>query len=73
MTLKEQILQELESTPDHILQQVLDYLLFLKSKALSTVDSKDSLTSLVGQSQDTFANSEEADRFIRQERDTWDA
>lgn len=73
MTLKEKILQELENMPDHLLQQVLDYLLFLKSKPLSTESLDHLLTSLLGQSQSTFANPEEADRFIRQERDTWDS
>ena len=36
MTLKEQLIQELEHTPDHILEQVLNYLIFLKSKAIET-------------------------------------
>jgi len=36
MTLKEQLIQALENEPDHILEQVLNYLMFLKSKAAET-------------------------------------
>ncbi|MCX5965993.1 MAG: hypothetical protein NT070_23575 [Cyanobacteria bacterium] len=69
MTLKEQLFQELDNASDDIVAQMLKDLRILKSKTPVT----DSLTSLIGQAQGTFANSEEADRFIRQERDTWDS
>jgi hypothetical protein len=69
MTLKEQLFQELDNASDDIVAQILKDLRSLKSKTPAT----DSLTSLIGQAQGTFANPEEADRFIRQERDTWDS
>ena len=69
MTLKEQLFQELDNASDNIVAQILKDLRSLKSKTPAT----DSLTSLIGQAQGTFANPEEADRFIRQERDTWDS
>jgi hypothetical protein len=39
------------------------------------VDSTESetLTSIIGTAQGSFATPEEADKFIRQERDTWDS
>ena len=69
MTLKEQLFQELDNASDDIVAQMLNDLRILKSKTPVT----DSLTSLIGQAQGTFANPGEADRFIRQERDTWDS
>ena len=69
MTLKEQLFQELDNASDDIVAQMLQDLRILKLKTPAT----DSLTSLIGQAQGTFANPEEADRFIRQERDTWDS
>ena len=69
MTLKEQLFQELDNASDDIVVQMLRNLRILKSKTPAT----NSLTSLIGQAQGTFTNPEEADRFIRQERDTWDS
>lgn len=69
MTLKEQLFQELDNASDDIVAQMLKDLRILKSKTPAT----NSLTSLIGQAQGTFTNPEEADRFIRQERDTWDS
>jgi HEPN domain-containing protein len=69
MTLKEQLFQELDNASDDIVAQMLKDLRILKSKTPAT----HSLTSLIGQAQGTFTNPEEADRFIRQERDTWDS
>jgi hypothetical protein len=34
MTIKEQLLQEIESTPDNILAEILDFLRFLKTKEI---------------------------------------
>jgi hypothetical protein len=73
MTLKEQLFQELDNTPDHILEQILNDLRRLKIKQSDTPNSTNSLTSLLGQAQGTFANPEAVDRFIRQERDKWDS
>jgi hypothetical protein len=64
MTLKEQLFQELDRAPDHILEQMLNDLRRMQAQPL---------TSLLGQAQGTFANPEAVDRFIRQERDTWDS
>ncbi|MDJ0616354.1 MAG: DUF2281 domain-containing protein [Calothrix sp. MO_192.B10] len=36
MTIKEQLLQEIESTPDTILAEILDFLRFLKTKGTPT-------------------------------------
>ena len=69
MTLKEQLFQELDNASDDIVAQMLKDLRILKSKTPAT----NSLTSLIGQAQGTFTNPEEADCFIRQERDTWDS
>jgi hypothetical protein len=73
MTLKEQLFQELDNAPDHILEQMLSDLRRLQVKPADTTSSTHSLTSLLGQAQGTFANPGEVDRFIRQERDTWDS
>jgi hypothetical protein len=73
MTLKEQLFQELDDAPDNILEQMLNDLRRLKVKPSDTTNSTNSLTSLLGQAQGTFPNPEAADRFIRQERDTWDS
>lgn len=32
MTLKEQLLQEIEQAPDHLVSQLLDFLLFIKER-----------------------------------------
>jgi hypothetical protein len=69
MTLKEQLFQELDSAPDHILEQMLNDLRRLQAQP----SDAQPLTSLLGQAQGTFANPEAVDRFIRQERDTWDS
>ncbi len=37
MTIKEQLLQEIESTPDTILSEILDFLRFLKTKETPTL------------------------------------
>jgi hypothetical protein len=73
MTLKEQLFQELDNTPDHILEQILNDLRRLKVQLSDTTDSTHSLTSLLGQAQGTFASPDAVDHFIRQERDTWDS
>ena len=67
MTLKEKLLQELEQTPDPILEQVFNFLRFLNTNEPTL--SNNSLTSLIGQAQGIYKTPEEADRFIRQERD----
>lgn len=36
MTIKEQLLQEIESTPDNILTEVLDFLRYIKTKETQT-------------------------------------
>jgi hypothetical protein len=73
MTLKEQLFQALDNAPDHILEQILSDLRRLKVDPSGTPNSTNSLTSLLGQAQGTLPNPEAADRFIRQERDTWDS
>jgi hypothetical protein len=73
MTLKEQLFQALDNAPDHILEQILSDLRRLKVDPSGTTNSTNSLTSLLGQAQGTLPNPEAADRFIRQERDTWDS
>ena len=71
MKIKEKLLQELEHTPDPILEQVFNFLRFLNTN--ESTSSHNSLTSLIGQAQGTYKTPEEADRFIRQERDSWDS
>jgi hypothetical protein len=73
MTLKEQLFQELDNAPDHILEQILNDLRRLTITQSDTPTPTNSLTSLLGQAQGTFANPEAVDRFIRQERDKWDS
>jgi hypothetical protein len=73
MTLKEQLFQELDNVPDHILEQLLNSLRRLKTQPTAESNSNDSLSNLIGQAKGTFATPEEVDRFIRQERDTWDS
>jgi hypothetical protein len=38
-----------------------------------TSATEQNLTQLIGTAKDNFANPEAVDRFIRQERDTWDS
>jgi hypothetical protein len=71
MPLKEQLFQELDNAPDYILEQMLSDLRRLQVKPADPTGAIQSLTSLLGQAQGSFASPEEADRFIRQERDTW--
>jgi hypothetical protein len=71
MTLKEKLIQELEHTPDPILEQVFNFLRFLNTN--NPTPPPNSLTSLIGQAQGIYKTPEEADRFIRQERDSWDS
>ena len=71
MKIKEKLLQELEHTPDPILEQVFNFLRFLNTN--EPTSSNNSLTSLIGQAQGIYKTPEEADRFIRQERDSWDS
>ena len=71
MTLKEKLIQELEHTPDPILEQVFNFLRFLNTN--NPTPPPNFLTSLIGQAQGIYKTPEEADRFIRQERDSWDS
>ena len=76
MTLKEQLLQELEHTPEPVLEQVFNFLRFLNTTqpiTQPTTTSHNSLSSLIGQAQGIYTTPEEADQFIRQERDSWDS
>jgi hypothetical protein len=73
MTLKEQLFQELDNAPEYILEQMLNDLRRLKVKPSDPPNSTHSLSSLLGQAQGSFANPEAVDRFIRQERDTWNS
>lgn len=53
MTIKEQLLQEIESTPDIILAEILDFLLFLKTKETPTPpisEAPESTTNTTGNS-----------------------
>lgn len=43
MTIKEQLLQELESTPDRLIVEALNFLQFLKAKEQSNRSTDDSL------------------------------
>jgi hypothetical protein len=73
VTLKEQLLQELEHTPDPVLEQVFNFLRFLNTNNSTPLPPHNSLTSLIGQAQGIYKIPEEADQFIRQERDSWDS
>ena len=61
MKIKEKLLQELEHTPDPILEQVFNFLRFLNTN--EPTSSHNSLTSLIGQAQGIYKTPEEADRF----------
>ncbi len=41
MTIKEQLLQEIQSSPDNVLEQTLDYLRFLKTKEKKNAETDD--------------------------------
>ncbi|MBD2194261.1 MULTISPECIES: DUF2281 domain-containing protein [Calothrix] len=45
MTIKEQLLQEIESSPDNILAETLDFLRFLKTKETETQPKPEASTS----------------------------
>ncbi len=40
MTIKEQLLQEIESSPDNLLEQTLDFLKFLKTRVAVETDNQ---------------------------------
>lgn len=73
MTLKEKLLQELEHTPDPVLEQVFNFLRFLNTNEPTPTPPNNSLTSLIGQAQGIYKTPEEADQLIRHERDSWDS
>lgn len=73
MPLKEQLLQELEHTPHPVLEQVFNFLRFLNRNKPTPAPRPNSLTSLIGQAQGIYKIPEEADQFIRHERDSWDS
>ena len=45
MTIKEQLFQEIESTPENLLEETLNFLIFLKTRHISSQDASQSLQS----------------------------
>ena len=45
MTIKEQLFQEIESTPENLLEETLNFLRFLKNKPVSNQDTNQSIQS----------------------------
>ena len=70
--------EQAEMTPEAYLEKLQTFFDQLKLRsddfsAASRISTNDTpLTSLIGSAPGSFATSEKADQFIRQERDTWD-
>ncbi|MEB3248338.1 MAG: DUF2281 domain-containing protein [Merismopediaceae bacterium] len=52
MTLKEQLLQEIEQAPDALVPQLLDFFLFLKERHSETEITKEEEANILGSLQD---------------------
>jgi hypothetical protein len=62
VTIKEQLLQEIESTPDNLLMEILDFIRFLKTKPnLETEESQQSYRPASGRSILRYAGKWEGD------------